>query len=98
MPYEGEHRDAAVSADASNRVIRTLVQGVITSFLLGAVTAIGGKVGTDTNLFDLSVLQMIGSSAVTAGVMAVVAYVMRRYMDQSSIPTPVPPSDKSPSA
>ena len=74
--------------DASNRALRTFLQGLALDVLVaGALVvheATGGDGPLDWRLLAASLLRTVAQSAA--------AYVMRRYLDPSRVPTPLPPS------
>jgi hypothetical protein len=78
--------------DARNRAIRTFLQGLGYA-VLAAVVMVLLPVFTnakDWGDFDWSV---IGFALVQAVGMAVLSYFMRKVLDPSGLPTPLPPAD-----
>ena len=78
-----------LSADAKNRAVRTFLQGLaidlavaIASVVLSSVDAITDKAGLVT----------VGLALAKTVVTTVASYVMRRFLDGSSVPTPLPPA------
>lgn len=76
--------------DARNRALRTFLQGLaidlavaIAAFALANVDSITDKQGL------ILAATTLGKTVVTT----IAAYVMRRYLDGSSLPTPLPPAD-----
>ena len=81
---------ASVVADARNRTLRTLGQGlavtvlsVIVNLLYEAITAAG-----DVTLVDWS---DVSRTSATAVAMALIAFVQRAWLDSTWLPTAVPP-------
>lgn len=84
-----------LEADARNRGWRTLLQGVALDVLVGVALAVSTYFATANDWGDLewAVLGFsVGKSAVQAGT----AYVMRKWLDPSSFPTPLPPAPTPP--
>jgi hypothetical protein len=81
--------DSVLEADANNRALRTFLQGlgidvavgVAALVLSGAVDAISDTAGLIA--FGVAVGKTVATS--------MAAYVMRRWLDRSSFPTPLPP-------
>lgn len=90
--YIGKH----LQVDAANRAQRTMIQGLVAVFLLGAAGALVPLISPGTQLLDLGTLRGLASSGLTAGVMAVLSYAMRRWGDPSGFPTPAPPPGLGP--
>ena len=77
-------------ADAKNRAARTFLTGLVVDLtvavavsILAGIDSINDKAALIT--FSLSLLKTIVTTACS--------YVLRRYVDQSKIPTPLPPTD-----
>ena len=81
---------AILKADASNRALRTFLQGLayVVLFAVGLVLYNAFSTATRWSDFDWSALLF---AAVQAAVMAGFAYLMRSRLDASSVPTPLPP-------
>lgn len=62
-----------VNEDANDRTLRTLVQGAVSVLLAAVLPLVYTAISAGVDNVDWS---RLGFSAVTAGVMAVVAYVM----------------------
>lgn len=79
-----------LKADATNRALRTFLQGLayVILFAVGLVLYNAFSTATDWSDFDWSALAF---SALQAAVMAGFAYLMRAKLDPSSVPTPLPP-------
>lgn len=78
--------------DARNRALRTFLQGIGYA-ILAAVVMVLLPVFTDAhgwNDFDWS---LIGFSLAQAVGTAVLSFFMRKVLDPSSFPTPLPPAD-----
>jgi len=78
-----------LSADAKNRAVRTFLQGLaidlavaVASVILSSVDAITDKAGLVT----------VGLALAKTVVTTIASYVMRRFLDGSSVPTPLPPA------
>ncbi len=79
-------------ADARNRAVRTLVQNLgvdvgvaVVALLLPVVTSAESLDDVQWGLIAFSVAKTI--------VVTIFSYVMRRYLDPSKVPTPLPPDD-----
>lgn len=76
--------------DARNRALRTFLQGLAIDVAVGvAALILSGALDTISDTagliaFGISVAKTVATSAAS--------YVMRRFMDRSSIPTPTPPA------
>lgn len=80
----------ALTNDARNRALRTFLQGLaidlavaVAAFTLANVDSITDKQGL------ILAATALGKTLVTT----VAAYVMRRFLDGSALPTPLPPAD-----
>lgn len=78
---------AALKADAGNRALRTFLQNLAidlgVAVALVVYTTVGSGSDIDWALLGLSILKTV---LVTAA-----SYIMRRFGDPSSFPTPTPP-------
>jgi ABC-type proline/glycine betaine transport system permease subunit len=88
MPYKP--RRALLVQDAGNRALRTFLQGLAYVILLavGLVLYNAFVAADGWGSFDW---HQLAFSAIQAGVTAGFAYVMRKNLDPSNIPTPLPP-------
>lgn len=84
-----EPEKAALSEDATNRSIRTIWQGLGIDVLV-AVALLVVNILTDANGWSDLDWKIIGFSLMKTVLMAGAAFVMRRFMDPSKIPTPLP--------
>jgi hypothetical protein len=82
---------AALTEDAKNRSWRTALQGLAIDVLVGVVLVIGAAFAGANGWSDFQ-WAILGFSVAKSAVQAAVAFVMRRFLDLSSIPTPLPPS------
>ena len=80
----------ALTNDARNRALRTFLQGLaidlavaVAAFALANVDSITDRAGL------ILALTSLAKTLVTT----VAAYVMRRFLDGSSLPTPLPPAN-----
>lgn len=78
----------ALTQDASNRALRTFLQALGGEVLLQIVPALFDLVSDETVRWDLNVVQ----SLIRMTVLASLSFIMRRYLDTSRIPTPLPPT------
>ncbi len=74
--------------DAQNRALRTFLQGIAVDVLVGVSLAVHTLL-TSSDLFSWGLLGAL--VAKSAGV-AAASYVMRRFLDPSGLPTPLPPA------
>lgn len=83
---------ALLKADAKNRSLRSLLAGLAIDVGVGVALAIGTAVSGADEWGDLQ-WKILGFSVAKSAVQAGVAFVMRRFLDASSIvPTPLPPN------
>lgn len=80
----------ALTQDAQNRSLRSLLQGLTIDVCVAIVLAVGSAFATANGWSDFQ-WALLGFSVVKSVVQACVAFVMRRFIDPSSIPTPLPP-------
>lgn len=79
----------ALAADASNRALRTFLQGLAVDLAVAVAALVLANVDTITNREGLTLFLIALAKTV---VTSVASYVMRRFVDKSSIPTPLPPA------
>jgi hypothetical protein len=86
-----KHR-ATLASDARNRALRTFVVGIATdvAVAVGLVLVNAFTKANGWGDFDWSIL---GFSVAKTGVTTAGAYVLRRFVDPSTVPTPLPPPD-----
>lgn len=83
---------AALTADAKNRMLRSVMQGLTIDVVVAVVLAVGSAFATSNGWSDFQ-WALLSYSVVKSVVQAVVAFVMRRFIDTSKVPTPLPPAD-----
>ena len=88
MPRRTRLAKSALERDAKNRAARSAYQGAL---VLGVVAFLTTVAAALTKMDDPAMV-IIGSG-LTAALVPVASYVMRRYGDASAVPTPTPPSD-----
>lgn len=81
-----------LTADATNRSVRTFLQG-IGYVVLAAIVMVLFPVFSGAHSWGDFHWSLLGFSLVQAGGTAVLAYIMRVVLDPSKIPTPLPPAD-----
>lgn len=84
-------RSEFVKTDATNRALRSVIQGLAIDVGVGIVLAIGVAFASAGGWGDMQWI-ILSFSVAKSAVQAVVAYVMRCFVDQSAIPTPLPPA------
>lgn len=90
-----EHYDTsndALKADARNRAVRTLLNGLGFT-VLTAIVLVLMPVFSDAKGWDDIDLGTLGFALFQAVGMAALSYIMRSVLDPSGIPTPLPPSN-----
>jgi hypothetical protein len=86
-----------LATDASNRALRSLLQGLAIDVAVGVALALTAYFATRNNWGDME-WALLGFSVAKSAVQAVCAYIMRRWLDPSRIPTPLPPAPVAPPA
>lgn len=81
---------APLSADAANRSVRTLLQGLAVDIAVAVAAVLLSSLGS-LDLTDTQALQALGLLLAKTVLTAVASYVMRRFVDTSAVPTPLPP-------
>lgn len=81
----------ALKADASNRSVRTFLQGLGIDVAVGIALVLATTVTGWTSWGDVQ-WAILSFSIFKSVLQAVAAYVMRRWLDKSKIPTPLPPA------
>ena len=79
-----------VRVDAANRTVRTFFQGLGIDVAVGLALVLG-TFFLDKNSWGEVEWTILTFSLAKSGVQAVAAYVMRRWLDPSRFPTPLPP-------
>lgn len=77
---------APLEADAKNRALRTFLQGLAIDIAVAVSLVLYNATSSDEVSWQLIPLSLARSVIQTAA-----AYVMRRFVDPSFIPTPLPP-------
>lgn len=81
-------RKPTLKQDASNRALRTFIQGIAIDMGVALAVAVYAIVSDPNPIVWAAVGASVARSVLQAGA----AYVMRRFMDPSRmIPTPLPP-------
>lgn len=78
---------AALNKDARNRAWRTIIQGLAID--VGVAVALVVYDGVQSESPDY---RLLGLSVVRTGLQASASFVMRRFVDASRVPTPLPPN------
>lgn len=81
---------AALTEDAKNRSWRTALQGLAIDVLVGITLVILSAFATANGWSDFQ-WAILGFSVAKSAVQAAAAFIMRRFVDTSRIPTPLPP-------
>ena len=79
---------ASLTEDANNRALRSFVQGLGIDVMV-AVAILAYAVTSNP---DPIVWAALGASLARTVVQSAAAFIMRRYLDKSGIPTPLPPA------
>lgn len=82
---------ALLTADAKNRGLRSFLQGLAIDVGVGVALVLATTFGDANDWGDLE-WTIIGFSLAKSVVQAAAAFVMRRFLDASSLPTPLPPT------
>jgi len=80
-----------LTADAKNRALRTFIQGLAIDLAVAVGTVLVTVFATAGGWGDIQ-WAVVGFSLAKTVVQTVVSYVMRRKIDGSVIPTPLPPT------
>lgn len=81
-----------LAADARNRAWRTALQQLTIDIVVAVVLLLAPLV-QDANKLDDFEWKVIAFSVGKTVVAVIFSYVMRRFIDPSRIPTPLPPAD-----
>lgn len=84
--------EATLEKDARNRTLRTFITGLAVDVSVG-VALVLATFFVDKNSWGEIEWAILSFSIAKSVVQAVCAYVLRRFLDQSSVPTPLPPGD-----
>lgn len=79
----------ALTADASNRAVRTFVVGLAVDVAVGLAAAILAGINA---VSDKASLIAFGLLLAKTFVTSICSFVLRRFLDGSGIPTPLPPA------
>ena len=82
----------ALKADATNRGVRSLYQGLAIDVAVAAATALLLWL-PDADLSSREAWIVLGTALAKTVMQAVASYVMRLKLDGSVVPTPLPPAD-----
>lgn len=82
----------ALKADARNRALRSIVQGLAVDVLVAVATALLLWL-PDADLSSREAWIVLGTALAKTVMQAVASYVMRLKLDGSAVPTPLPPAD-----
>lgn len=81
----------ALTEDASNRAFRTFLQGLAIDVAVGIALALGTYFATKSSWGEVETAVLTFSIA-KSFVQSLCSFIMRRFMDASRIPTPLPPT------
>lgn len=91
MTYTPRH-DKALAADARNRALRTLLQGLAFSVLAALAVALFEALTSSTSWSEFWG-KVIAFSFFQSIAVAALSWLMRTYLDKSRLRTPLPPAD-----
>lgn len=80
---------ATLTQDARNRALRTFLQGLAIDLAVAVCALLLANVDKIT---DRAALITFGITVAKTVLTTAASYVMRRFIDRSSIPTPLPPA------
>ena len=78
-----------LTLDAKNRALRTFLQGLAVDLAVAVAALVLSSVDQIT---DRDGLTLFGLALAKTAVTTAASYVMRRFVDASSVPTPLPPA------
>lgn len=81
-----------LKADAKNRSVRTFLTGLSIDVAVGIALVLGTYFANKNTWGDVEWL-LLSFSLFKSFVQAAAAFVLRRFLDQSRLPTPLPPTD-----
>ena len=87
-----KHATPATRADARNRALRTLLQGLATDVLVALAAALLAWL-PDADITSREAWAAIGVTLAKTALTAAASWVMRAKLDASGLPTPLPPAD-----
>lgn len=82
----------ALTADARNRALRTLLQGFAFSVAAALVVSLLAAVTNSTTWSEFG-LTLVGFSFFQSVAVGGLSWLMRAVLDRSALPTPLPPAD-----
>lgn len=91
-----EVQKEALNADAKNRALRSFVQGLAVDVAVAIATALLVWLPA-ADLSSGDAWKVIGITLAKTLLQTVASYVMRRFVDKSVVPTPLPPAAVLPS-
>lgn len=84
-----------LTEDANNRALRTAIQGLAIDVLVGVALAISAVLVTANGWGEVE-WAILSFSVAKSAMQAAVSWVMRRFVDGSAVPTPLPPAPVPP--
>jgi hypothetical protein len=87
MPRTSQRQKRLLETDARNRAVRSFLQGLA----IDVAVSIAGVLYAVTQGSDPIVWTVVAAGLPRTIVQSLAAYVMRRFLDPSKIPTPLPP-------
>lgn len=89
MDYTGRHR--GLEGDARNRALRTLIQSLAADVGIAVLVAVTAWWNAGPDLSTRAAWTGAGVLIAKTAVTTALSYLMRRYVDGSAVPTPLPP-------
>lgn len=80
-----------LTKDANNRAVRTFITGLAIDIAVGVALVLAAYFGSANNWGDLE-WAILAFSLAKSVVQAVCSFILRRFVDGSRVPTPLPPS------
>lgn len=90
-------QETALAVDAKNRALRTFLVGLATDVLVALTLVIVTALSSATGWGDVE-WKVLGFTLAKTLVTTAGSYVLRRFVDPSGIPTPLPPTPVPPPA
>lgn len=81
----------ALAVDAKNRAVRTLLVNLATDVAVALAVVIVAAF-SKANGFDDLEWSLIGFSLIKTAIVTAGSFVLRRFLDPSGVPTPLPPT------
>ena len=88
---------ATLTADARNRALRTLLVNLTTDVAVALALVLVAAFSRANGFGDLE-WALLGFTLAKTAVVTAGSFVLRRFVDASGIPTPLPPTDPGPPA